>query len=1046
MKLIKVLVVIGAFLLLSGMAFASLDTDLISYWSFDVDASDDHGSYDGSLIGNVFHNTSSSALGAGSYTFSGGHINITDAASGYQISLMGTNQRSTVSLWFNTPTPAQGSKSIMEQSDDLGNNDKRYHLWTADTTGLGYMQLRNNPADVYLATDKTGVSWYHMVIVLNGTEAILYKNGSLVANSSYTVAAVNKYLRIGAPAGTDATQFNGSIDDVAIWNRSLTASEVSNLWNVGAGCDYSCISSGGVTYVMNASPAEPTVNNSFNSLNVTFNTTINSSLDFNCSLYLDDILNLTIPGFSNGTTLVDFNVTFPDNSASEYGYFIECMNGDDGVNTTNTSFFVDVVNPGIVGFFFDNRSVYGINLTGNFNFSDTLALYSYNISVDGVQIDAASGLGVTSFHYNLSYNASSLSIGVHNLSIEVADGHTARVLGGEYRVSDGLFNDYLKYEFYDGGFARIDTLDGSVFDTFTTKRELDRYTFDYLPYKDKEEYFFSVSSDMPISILTVPGSKYKEWLVMGDHWLDFYLPNEPGQMVSMERVNDFLVNVRVSGLSNPLNQQYSSIGDLNIVSQNYTFGTASMNLVYSSVISELETNAINLTINHSGLVTETIANLIWNGTSISSSNTSYSGYDVYSASFSLPLMNESQNISFYWNYTLVSASNESGTINGTQEVVIIGVDNCSTYSTIALNFTLINESNDNPVSGTLAGHFGVWSENEAYLRYINLTWGNGSEFRVCISPSSASYIFNAQLEYGATGFNTETYYFNNDTLNNITDYINLPLTDGATLVTLTVTDENDNKVEGAYITVLKYDLTTDTAVTSEVLRTDSDGQALGSFVLNTDWYKFIIVYEDRVVLSTSATRMLTTSRTFRVNLGSDYFTNYEVAKDTNCHLIGDNNTYTYTFTYTGGSSVGQGCLYIVREGVEGSLTINSTCNTGNSGVVTLGFTPASSGSYVYVGKSYVTIDGEDYVCGSPYSIGYGMRFKTFGIEGLFYTFLVVLVLTCVGIYSPVIALFLNLFGFIASMLLGIFYLSWPSAVLAFVILGGMAIYKYSGKG
>jgi hypothetical protein len=61
-----------------------------------------------------------------------------------------------------------------------------------------------------------------------------YKNGTLVSS----VAAGNSllstcYLFIGT-AGT-SQYFNGSIDDVRIYNRALSASEVQQLYNLGAG-------------------------------------------------------------------------------------------------------------------------------------------------------------------------------------------------------------------------------------------------------------------------------------------------------------------------------------------------------------------------------------------------------------------------------------------------------------------------------------------------------------------------------------------------------------------------------------------------------------------------------------------------------------------------------------------------------------------------------------------------------------------------------------------------------------------------------------------
>jgi hypothetical protein len=77
-------------------------------------------------------------------------------------------------------------------------------------------------------------AWVHIVWVHSGGVLYAYKNGTLVSS----VAAGNSllstcYLFIGT-AGT-SQYFNGSIDDVRIYNRALSASEVQQLYNLGAG-------------------------------------------------------------------------------------------------------------------------------------------------------------------------------------------------------------------------------------------------------------------------------------------------------------------------------------------------------------------------------------------------------------------------------------------------------------------------------------------------------------------------------------------------------------------------------------------------------------------------------------------------------------------------------------------------------------------------------------------------------------------------------------------------------------------------------------------
>jgi len=74
--------------------------------------------------------------------------------------------------------------------------------------------------------------WRHYVVTRNGTTFTLYANGtSLGANTSATgVSDVSGIIRVGSWAGNSNYDFNGSLDDVRIYNRALSASEVRFLY------------------------------------------------------------------------------------------------------------------------------------------------------------------------------------------------------------------------------------------------------------------------------------------------------------------------------------------------------------------------------------------------------------------------------------------------------------------------------------------------------------------------------------------------------------------------------------------------------------------------------------------------------------------------------------------------------------------------------------------------------------------------------------------------------------------------------------------------
>jgi glucose/arabinose dehydrogenase/PKD repeat protein/fibronectin type 3 domain-containing protein len=76
--------------------------------------------------------------------------------------------------------------------------------------------------------------WTHVAVVFNGTQAQFYVNGALVATRPVgaSITARGNQLRIGADANTQQF-YKGTIDDLRIYKRALTASEVQADLNTG---------------------------------------------------------------------------------------------------------------------------------------------------------------------------------------------------------------------------------------------------------------------------------------------------------------------------------------------------------------------------------------------------------------------------------------------------------------------------------------------------------------------------------------------------------------------------------------------------------------------------------------------------------------------------------------------------------------------------------------------------------------------------------------------------------------------------------------------
>ena len=114
-------------------------------------------------------------------------------------------------------------------------------IFSNSVTGASYAQTENTQV---LTTN----TWYHIVATYDGSKSAsgikIYIDGSVgtqnilkdTLSTNSTSASGIKATISSRNAGSIWT--NGIIDEVGIWNRELTASEVTDLYNSGAGLQY----------------------------------------------------------------------------------------------------------------------------------------------------------------------------------------------------------------------------------------------------------------------------------------------------------------------------------------------------------------------------------------------------------------------------------------------------------------------------------------------------------------------------------------------------------------------------------------------------------------------------------------------------------------------------------------------------------------------------------------------------------------------------------------------------------------------------------------
>ena len=118
--------------------------------------------------------------------------------------------------------------------------------WIYPGTSNFYSGVGGNAGSFTSTTSFTLNEWQLVTITSNGTtnSGKLYRNGSLVASGlgTSTTFGSTQFIIGGNPSGGGSSVFPGSIDDLRIYNRALSASEIVQLYAGSPlqNCDQTC--------------------------------------------------------------------------------------------------------------------------------------------------------------------------------------------------------------------------------------------------------------------------------------------------------------------------------------------------------------------------------------------------------------------------------------------------------------------------------------------------------------------------------------------------------------------------------------------------------------------------------------------------------------------------------------------------------------------------------------------------------------------------------------------------------------------------------------
>ena len=180
--------------------------------------------------GGAFSNTLSAYLDGSNELISVGDVSAINSASNVSIS-----------GWFNASSFPHSTYNSLWGGGGEGDPNHPTRFWLS-CNNSSYFRIFlgtsvNNTFAYSISTD----TWYNVVLTVDDASIKLYVNGS-PAGSTYTnphgtslFATAGDDFEIGSNPTYDTYEWNGYIDEFAVFNSTLTADNVTAIWNGGNG-------------------------------------------------------------------------------------------------------------------------------------------------------------------------------------------------------------------------------------------------------------------------------------------------------------------------------------------------------------------------------------------------------------------------------------------------------------------------------------------------------------------------------------------------------------------------------------------------------------------------------------------------------------------------------------------------------------------------------------------------------------------------------------------------------------------------------------------
>jgi len=461
-------------------------------------------------------------------------------------------------------------------------------------------------------------------------------------------------------------------------------------------------------------------------------------------------MNLTNLTYVN-STVSNFVLTLPP-GIFQWGVFANSTLGNVSWSE-NRTLTIDTSDPLLVDDFVNNSIYFNKNITAQFNFSDNTLVHSVNISIDGITLFSNESINLPTFQYVLDVDSSAYAVGKHNISVRAADGHTDEILKDvdSWNVDRGIFKDKLEYNIrgeYDSVDLLLESKTKSWRDEWSSIERVDRFSEVFIPstVSTTQTFIFSANKKVQIVPKGLTDKYGGTWVIVGDHWKDFKLKDEPNAAIEILRLDDYSVEVTINNIKNTERLEFESTGDLNIINKVYDFYVGSVNETFEAVVfggfqsDYLATVSLgNLTFD-AGSPTGILE--INETTNYSASLVNYSNETVlFARNITFPLFGSSGNLTHKWYLDFNSSSLVTNLTNQSFLDVEMGLcEGSKVYPVV--NYTYYGEVSGSRINATHVYALNASDGTHYYPLGGAFSLNDTNSFCSNVDPSQNTYGFN----------------------------------------------------------------------------------------------------------------------------------------------------------------------------------------------------------------------------------------------------------------------------------------------------------------